>query len=460
MLAFPPPEITTADLCGLALELALWGVAGTDDLALLTPPNPGALAEAQSLLHELGALDGGGGITAHGRAVAALPLHPRLAHMLESAGKNGANLAALLNDRDPLRGAGTDLTLRLDALQRPKETPGLDRIAREARRLRRLTRAPARALGIGELAALAYPDRIGLRRPGDDPRWILSGGTGAEMDAADPLAGSRLIVATDLDGGGREARVRQAAVLTESELRGLYADRIAWHDVCRWSKRHRRVEARRQERYGALILDDRIWKDPPDDVYARALLDGARDLGLPWTDAARRLQSRIELLRGQGADLPDTSDDGLAGTLEDWLYPHLIGRRTLARLPLADALLARLDWAQRQDLDRLAPAAYQTPLDRKVPIDYAGGIPEIAVRLQEMFGVTRHPTIGPARMPLKITLLSPAQRPVQVTTDLPGFWQTSYAEVRKDMRGRYPRHPWPEDPTAADPTLRARRRGT
>ncbi len=458
LLAFPPPEIVTADLCGLALELALWGVAGTGDLALMTPPPDGGLDDAQALLRDLGALDTSGSITDHGRRLAALPLHPRLAHMLESAGPSAAELAALLNERDPLRGEGCDLTLRLRALKRPRGNPGLERIASEAKRLARLASGRDRGLSPAEMAALAYPDRVGLRRPGDAPRWLLSGGTGAEMDASDALAGSRLIVATDLDGRGREAKVRQAVAMTEAELRGLYADRIAWHDVCRWSKRHRRVEARRHEMFGALVLDDRVWKNPPAEAFARALLDAARDIGLPWSDRARRVQSRIELLRSQGADLPDCSDDGLMAALDDWLYPHLVGRRSLEGLDLSAAILSRLDWAQQQELDRLAPSDFETPLGRKVPVDYAGGAPGIEVRLQEMFGVTTHPVVGPERLPLRVTLLSPARRPVQVTTDLPGFWATSYADVRKDMRGQYPKHPWPEDPTQADPTLRAKPR--
>jgi ATP-dependent helicase HrpB len=459
LLPFPPPEITTADLCGLALELALWGVREPGELALLTPPPEKGLAEARALLAALGALDAAGHITPHGRRLAALPLHPRLGHMLASAGPAAAPLAALLNDRDPLRGEGCDLAPRLAALRRPKGNPALERIAQEARRLARLAGDTARELSPAEQAALAYPDRIGLRRPGDAPRWVLSGGTGAEMDPADPLAGSRLIVATDLDGRGREARIRQAAALTEAELRALFPERIGWHDVCRWSRRHRRIEARRQERFGALVLDDRIWKNPPPEALAGALLEAARDLGLPWTDAARRLQARIGFLRAQGAALPDSDDAALMEGLEDWLLPHLMGRRSLEGLDLAAALAARLDWEQQQALDRLAPGDFVTPLGRRVPIDYAGGAPGIEVRLQEMFGVTEHPRVGPDRLPLKITLLSPARRPVQVTTDLPGFWDSSYADVRKDMRGRYPRHPWPEDPRRADPTLRARRRG-
>jgi ATP-dependent helicase HrpB len=292
---------------------------------------------------------------------------------------------------------------------------------------------------------------------------VLSGGKGAAMAAGLPLSGARLIVATDLDGDPREATIRQAISITESELRGLFADRIRWHDLCEWSRREGRVLARRQERLGALVLDDRIWPDAPAEAMARAALDGIRQLGLPWTAAARRLRARVELARGGGTDFPDMTDAALIATLEDWLLPHLGRARTEADLRAFDttnALKAMLDWDQTQRLDTLVPAHFNTPLGRHVPIDYDGEAPAIEVRLQEMFGVTRHPVVGAARLPLRITLLSPGQRPVQVTMDLPRFWATSYADVRKDMRGAYPRHPWPEDPTVAEPTLRAKPRGT
>jgi len=309
------------------------------------------------------------------------------------------------------------------------------------------------------MAALAYPDRIGLRRPGDAPRWVLSGGTGAVMDAADPLAGVRLIVATDLDGGGREARVRQAVELSEAELRTLYGDRITWDHICQWSRRERKVLARRQERLGALVLAERRWDAAPPDQIARAMLDGVRELGLPWSAAARRLQSRIELLRNTGVDLPDCSDTGLLAALDLWLLPYLHNvwsAQTLKALDLTAALRARLGWTAARIVDAQAPAHFVTPLGRRIPIDYGTGAPEINVRVQEMFGVTRHPTVGPDHVPVRVTLTSPAGRPVQTTTDLPGFWTTSYLDLRKDMRGRYPKHPWPEDPTKSDPTLRAK----
>ncbi len=466
MAAFPPPEIAAADLAGLVLELAVWGAESPEGMAFLTPPPERAWDEARGLLQALGALDDAGRITEHGRVLAALPLHPRLAHMLAVAGPGAAELAALLSERDPLRGAGVDLAPRLAAVRAPGRYPeargALERIGAETKRLRRLAPSVADPVdGVGAQLALAYPDRVGLRRPGEAPRYLLSGGTGAVLPEGDALAGARLIVAADLDGKGREPVVRQAALLSEAELRELHADRIAWEDVCVWSKRERKVLTRRQERFGALVLDHRNWPDAPGESVARAMLDGVRELGLPWSPAARRLQARAELVRGQGAELPDFSDAGLMAALEEWLLPYLEGvgsAAALARVDMLPALRARLDWEQTQMLDEMAPGAFETPLGRKVPLDYSGGVPEIEVRLQEMFGVTRHPVVGPKRVPLKVRLLSPAGRPVQTTTDLPGFWASSYADVRKDMRGRYPKHPWPEDPTVAEPTLRAKRR--
>jgi len=468
--AFPPAEIEAADLAGLALELALWGAA-PEDLPLLTPPNPGAYVEAQTLLRHLGALDVAGRITAHGKTLAALPLHPRLAHMLAWAGPKAALMAALLAERDPLgRGAPVDLALRLAALRdlrgyearhsHPVHRGTLERIKVEARRLASQSRtSPDADMSDAECAALAYPDRIGLRRKGDEPRYVLSGGKGAILPDGDPMGQARLIVATDLDGNPREARVRQALTISEAEVRGLFADRITWQDVCFWDKRERRVVARAQERLGALILDDRHWKDAPEDTIARAMLDGVRDLGLSWSDPARRFVARVQLLRDGGETLPDMSETALMDSLEDWLLPYLTGVRAAQdwkRFDMLNALRARLSWDEMQMLDHAAPAQFTTPLGRNIPIDYSGEHPEITLRLQEMFGQTTHPMVG--RTPLRVTLLSPGNRPVQTTLDIPGFWASSYADVRKDMRGRYPRHPWPEDPTQADPTLRAKPR--
>lgn len=470
MPAFAPPEIAVADLAGLALELALWG-SDAGDLAFLTPPPAPALSEARALLERLGALHDGR-ITAHGRQLAALPLHPRLAHMLATAGPDAATLAALLADRDPLRGAPADLALRIAAIHDPRgyeddhphavHRGTVERIRAESRRLSRMVKPVAEAFSLSEMAALAYPDRIGLRRPGDAARYVLSGGKGAFFDTTDPLGQNRLIVATDLDGDLREAKIRQAIALTEAELRRLFGDQIRQVSLCEWSRRDGRVVARQQDRFAALVLSDRNWPDPPPEAMAEGALEGVRQIGLPMTPAAGRFRARVELLCAQGADLPDFTDAGLLERAEDWLTPHLTGKRSeaeLRALDLTEALRGALSWDQLQLVERMAPAYFTTPLGRRVPIDYDGEAPGITLRLQELFGVTEHPVIGPRRLPLRITLLSPGGKPVQVTMDLPGFWTSSYADVRKDMRGRYPRHPWPEDPREADPTTRVKPRG-
>ncbi len=553
LAAQPPAEIEAADLAGLALELALWGDRDGTGLAFLTPPPSGALAEAQALLRQLGALSAEGAITDHGRVLAGLPLHPRLGHMLALGGAEAAPLAALLADRDPLRGAPADLMLRLDALagrDRGGEADPrhLDRLRAEAGRLARTAarlsaapptshdpagghdpaRAPdaperearrdrpeghragaatpasapkaapgtggapsssgrpgrpapgaagaaprghaasGRGAGAGTpldperaavLAALAYPDRIGLRRPGEAPRFVLSGGKGAALDAADPLAGTRLVVVTDTDGDPREARIRVAIAISDGALREVHGDLIDTVASCAWSRRARRVVATVQERFGALVLSERPWREVPAEAATAAMLDGVREIGLVWTEAARRFRARVELARAGGIALPEMTDEALLATLGEWLAPHLGGIRSEAAwraFDLAPALAAMLDWPAARRLEAAAPATYATPLGRRMPVDYDGAQPAVAVRLQEMFGLTEHPRV--AGQPLQVTLLSPAGRPVQTTADLPGFWASSYADVRREMRGRYPRHPWPEDPAASSPTLRAKPR--
>ncbi|GGX59971.1 DEAD/DEAH box helicase [Tateyamaria omphalii] len=460
LAAFPPPEISAGDLASFALELAIWG-GGENDLQFVRPPHEGRLAEARAVLQMLGALDAQNRITDHGRLLARQPLHPRLAHMLVTAGKQAAPLAALLSDRDPLRGRGTDLGLRLRALRNPGgfgesvHRGAIARIKDEAKRLAAKQKETA-PLSAAAMASLAYPDRIGLRRSGDQPRYVLSGGKGAVMPEGDGLAGQKLIVATDLDGNPREARIRQAAALTLPELEALFADQIGWNHVCVWSKRNGAVQARTQRQFGALILEDKPWHAAPDEAVATAMIDGVRQIGLRPSKGAKRLMARARLM---GNEFPDLSEEALLRSLETWLLPHLAGTRTASDWKAFDilpALQAHLGWDMLQKLDRAVPGHFETPLGRRIPIDYDEEVPGISVRLQEMFGVIRHPMVG--TVPLQVTLLSPAQRPVQVTSDLPGFWATSYADVRKDMRGQYPKHPWPEDPTQADPTLRAKPR--
>jgi ATP-dependent helicase HrpB len=460
--AHPPAEIESADLTGLALEIAIWG----SDVALLTAPPAPAMAEARALLIGLGAMSAEGRITGHGKELAGLPLHPRLGHMLARSGPEAAIVAALLAERDPLRGAPPDLGLRLAAITDPRgfersqpwqvSRPTVERIRDEARRLGRQVNEQEARRSTAEMAALAYPDRIGLRRK-DSGRFLLSGGKGAVVEG--PLAGARLIVAIELDGDAREAKVRQAVEISEAELRGLFGAQMIWHDVCEWSRREGRVLTRRQERFGALVLADLPWDAPPE-AMARGVFDGVRVYGLPWTPAAQRLRARIALARSDG--WPDVTD---AALLEDgsWLMPWLGRLRReadLRMLDLSDALMAMLTWQQQAELERLAPAHFVTPLGRRLPIDYEGDVPAIALRLQELFGVTVHPAVGAQQLPLRVTLLSPAQKPIQVTKDIPGFWRSSYGDVRKDMRGQYPRHPWPEDPTDAEPTLKAKPRGS
>ena len=446
LAAHPAPEIERADLAGLALELAAWG---SGDVAFLTPPPEAALGEARALLADLGALDGGG-ITAHGRRLVAVPAHPRLAHMVARGGRGAARLAALLEARLPPGSVDLACVLRAP----PPEARA------EARRLARFEGGPARS--DAQRLALAYPDRVGIRRPerreGEAPRWLLSGGKGAWMERGDALSGARLVVVADTDGHPREARIRRALAITEAELRAVLGDRIGWADLCEWSDRDRRVVARRQERLGAVVLDDRRWPDAPAEAVARAMLDGARRLGLPalhWSDRARLLRARLG-----ASGLRDVGDAALMDAAEGWLLPALEGVRSaadLARLDPHDALVGWLDWDERRALDARAPAHHVTPLGRRVPIDYGGERPTISVRAQELYGETRHPTSGATA--LRVELLSPAGRPVAVTTDLPGFWAGGWADVRRDMRAAYPRHPWPEDPGAAEPTARAKRRG-
>ncbi|MEM6743812.1 MAG: ATP-dependent helicase HrpB, partial [Pseudomonadota bacterium] len=492
--AHPPPEVLTADLTALALDLALWGA---ETLPFLDPPPEAALAEARALLRDLEALDAENRPTAHGRRMAALPAHPRLAHMVLRAAEDGEDpslacqTAALLEERDPLPlGAPADFALRLEALREParyaRERGALDRarLAPIQDAARRLSAALARATGeraakpaaspadpaaIARLLARAYPDRIALKRPerpgrppGEPPRYLLSGGKGAYLRAEDPLGAPRLLAVAETDGDPREAKIRRAAPLAQSDVEDLFPDAIETVELCEWSSRDRAVRARRQRRLGALALDDKPWKDAPPQAVAAALADGVRDLGLsalPWTDAARRLRARVAFARDAGVPgLPDLSDDALAETLDDWLTPHLAGLRTagaLKRLDLTAALEAALDWPARQALDQAAPSHWTAPTGTKAPVDYGRDPPAMQIRIQEVFGLDVHPTL--AGRPLLVDLLSPARRPAATTQDLPAFWRAGYLDLRKDLRGRYSKHPWPDRPWEAEPTTRASR---
>ncbi|MDB2501184.1 ATP-dependent helicase HrpB [Planktomarina temperata] len=471
MPAFAPPEIAISDLAPLALELAQWG-SGPEDLAFLTPPAPGPWAQAKALLGQLGALSDGR-LTPHGAALAKLPLHPRLAQMLLQAGPRAAPLAALLSDRDILSTQNCDLTPALTALTRPagnKEQAGpirdhsaLDRIKQEAKRLSRLAPKGTReiALSPAQCLALGYPERVAQRRPGPQPRYIMAGGKGAVLARDDSLANARYLVISDLGNPhfstGPDPKIRRALALSEAELREVFADQITWETLCHWSKRHRRVIANRSEMLGALSLTQEVWRDAPSEALAAAMVEGVQQMGLRLPKAARLLQARVAA--APPGQFPDLSDTALLEAAPEWLAPYLTGLTTEQDWKAFDplpALEAYIGWAALRQLEKIAPAHFTTPLGRKITIDYSGDSPAIELRIQEIFGQTRHPMIGDH--PLKVTLLSPAHRPIQVTTDIPGFWTGSYADVRKDMRAQYPKHPWPEDPTQADPTLRAKPR--
>ncbi|MGB4717903.1 MAG: ATP-dependent helicase HrpB [Planktomarina temperata] len=471
MPAFAPPEIAISDLAPLALELAQWG-SGPEDLAFLTPPAPGPWAQAKALLGQLGALSDGR-LTPHGAALAKLPLHPRLAQMLLQAGPRAAPLAALLSDRDILSTQNCDLTPALTALTRSagnKEQAGpirdhsaLDRIKQEAKRLSRLAPKGTReiALSPAQCLALAYPERVAQRRPGPQPRYIMAGGKGAVLARDDSLANARYLVISDLGNPhfstGPDPKIRRALALGEAELREVFADQITWETLCHWSKRHRRVIANRSEMLGALSLTQEVWRDAPSEALAAAMVEGVQQMGLRLPKAARLLQARVAA--APPGQFPDLSDTALLEAAPEWLAPYLTGLTTEQDWKAFDplpALEAYIGWAALRQLEKIAPAHFTTPLGRKITIDYSGDSPAIELRIQEIFGQTRHPMIGDH--PLKVTLLSPAHRPIQVTTDIPGFWTGSYADVRKDMRAQYPKHPWPEDPTQADPTLRAKPR--
>ena len=469
MAPFPPVEIEDDDLMGLALELAIWGAGDAAEMPFLTPPPAPTLMRARAMLAAFGALDARGGITAHGRALAAVPAHPRLAQMIlrgraADMAETGVVLAAILSGRDPVSPGDVDIARRIAAVRGTGKEPRLMEIRADIKRLG--GGRDTGDLSPGAVLSLAYPDRIARRRTGTAPRYHLSGGKGAVLPNDDPLAGAEWLVVADLDGDTREARVRMAAPLRLDEIRTLHGAAIERADICAWDARAGRVVAERQERLGALILDRRADPAPDALALAAAMLDGVRALGLgalPWDKPARRLCDRVEWLRARGnAAWPAMDDTALLEAAADWLLPSLSGmrrREDLAGIDLRAALETRIGWDRLREMDRLMPAKFIAPTGTGVAIDYAGDMPKISIRLQEMMGLARHPTVGSGGMPLLIELLSPAQRPIQTTADLPGFWASSYAEVRKEMRGRYPRHHWPENPAEAAATRRAKRRG-
>jgi ATP-dependent helicase HrpB len=484
------PEILEADLAGLALELADAGVGDTAALRWLDTPPAAAFAQARELLAQLGAIDPATGrITAHGRRMAALPLHPRLAHMMLGAvplglGALACDLAALVGERDLLRHDGgardADVRLRVEAL-RERGDPGAPAVDRDLlrharasaahyRRLLRLppdeTTAAADVERCGVALALAYPDRVAQRRPGTDGRYLLRNGRGARFAEPQPLAAAPYLVAAELDGQQRESRIFLAAPLDEAELLQLVGDQVEVRDEVAWDAEAGVVRALRQVRLGAIVLREGTLHDPDPDAVAAALLEGvaaAGVAGLPWPERAQRLRARVAFLaRLDPGAWPDLSDARLAATLGEWLAPHLRGLRRrddVRRVDLARVLEGMLTWEQRAALDEQAPTHLVVPTGSRIAVDYGDPeAPALAVRLQELFGLADTPRVGGGRVPVTLHLLSPAHRPVQVTRDLAGFWRSSYFDVRREMKGRYPKHHWPDDPLRAEPTRRTKPR--
>jgi ATP-dependent helicase HrpB len=474
------PEILETDLAPLALELAAAGVREPDELAWLDQPPAAALNAARTVLQQLEALDAQGRITAHGRRLTRLTLHPRLAHMVirgrELGSTDGCDLAALLSGRDVLRrseASEADLALRLDLLRGRTERSDTDQ---EALRLARLEASLCRRAGLrnavesktppstGLLLALAYPDRIAQRRPGESGRYLLRNGQGARLDPQ-PLASEPYLVAAELDGRAPEGRIMLGLSVTREEIEQYFAHEVIDEDEIAWDRGDRFVAARRRRRLGAIVLDESALRHPDPEAVAAALLAGIRQEGFeafPWSDEARRIRARLGFIRRLDPAWPDVSNEALTQALDQWLGPHLTGIRSyndLSRVDLAGALLSLAPAAERIRLDRWAPTHVQVPSGSRIPVDYSDpGAPVLSVRLQELFGQAETPTVGNGRVTLTLHLLSPAHRPVQVTRDLAGFWRKTYFDVRKEMKGRYPKHHWPDDPLAAAPTRLVRGR--
>ncbi|MCC7002539.1 MAG: ATP-dependent helicase HrpB [Gemmatimonadaceae bacterium] len=487
MPARTAPEILEADLAPLALELACAGIVDASQLRWLDAPPAGALAQGRALLTDLGALDATGRVTAHGRRMAALGVVPRLAHLVLVAAERGlarlgCELAALLGERDVLRrdaaANDADLRTRVELLRgagrmADADRGRLDRVRQEARALQRAVRGSSDGVHddlahTGALLALAYPDRVAMRRTGDAARYLLRNGRGARLDVPGAMARETFLAIADLDGDPTESRIWLAAPLDESDLRAAVGAGLTTEREVTWDERSESVRATERERIGALVLKERPIRDVSPEVITEALLGALRARGiasLPWTTASTALRARIAFAHAMAAEtFPDVSDDALLARLDAWLAPSLREARRLsdvARVDLGEALLAGLPWAERARLDRIAPTHIEVPSGSRLPIDYTEvTAPTLAVRLQAVFGWTETPRVGEGRVPLTLHLLSPAHRPVQVTRDLANFWRTTYFEVRRDLKGRYPRHPWPDDPLSAPATRRAKPRGT
>jgi ATP-dependent helicase HrpB len=466
---FSPPEILQSDLTGLVLDCAAWGVADPRDLAFLDPPPAAALNEATALLRRLGALDAGG-LTAKGRMMRTLGLPARLAAMVASAPPGdrlaAAELAVLLTEPG-LGGNGTDLAERYRRFRHEKgqrAAAARDLAARLARTAGHGGK-PSNSPDPGALLLAAYPDRLARQRGGRG-RYLLANGRGAELDETDALAKEEFLVIADLTGRAGAQRILAAAALDPADVEAFAAREGEGGTECFFDPESRSVRAREVSRIGAIILAEKPLPLPKGDAVAEALAEGVRQLGidaLPWSKTGSQLRQRLGFLaRTLGLPWPDVGDEALLARLDEWFTPFQPGVSSFDAIQpksLENGLMALVPYELHARLDSEAPTHFNVPTGSAIAIDYAGEAPSISVRVQELFGLTRHPSIGGGRLPLVLHLLSPAHRPIQTTRDLPGFWAGSWADVRAEMRGRYPKHPWPDDPAAAEPTRRAKPRG-
>ena len=465
------PEILSADLSSFVLDLAQWGAVDPGELAFLDPPPRAALNEARALLGDLGALDAQGRVTEEGRKLRALPLPPRLARMVvdaaaEGAGAQAAAIAALLTERG-LGGDDLDLCRRLDQFRRDRSRRVEDARAMVKRWADAVDGNGGGKLSVGSILALAYPDRIAKSRGGRSGAFLLANGRGGLVDPASALACETFLAVAELTGAAGASRILLAAPLTRAEIEARFADRIEEREAVTFDTDSASLRARRSRRLGVLVLAEQLKPVAPNAENAKQLAEGIAALGigkLPWSKAQMQLRNRVSFLRrSEGAEWPDLSDNTLARTVAEWLAPFLTGKTAFAQIgadDLAAALDALIPWNLRHRLDAEAPTHFTASTGSAVPIDYdAEQGPTISIRVQELFGLATHPSIAGGRVPLVIELLSPAHRPVQVTRDLPGFWRGSYKDVKTEMRGRYPKHPWPDDPLSAPATRRAKPRG-
>ncbi len=471
LMPFAEPEIRVADLSSLLLDCAEWGTNDPRSLVWLDPPSEGALAAARSGLQAIGALDAEGHITQEGRRLRALPLPPRLARMLLKAGERGAaedaaELAAVLVERG-IGGNDLDIATRLENFRRDR--------SRRSQDMRALARQWARAATTSakgdtpspaELLALAYPERIAKNR-GKRGSFLLANGRAGLLDTAHPLAGAPYLVVAELQGRAAATRIMLATATDEAEVSVFAGDRIASDDALTFDRDSRSVKARSVRRLGAIELRSESRPVRPDEDSAPVLANGVAQLGignLPWSKAQLQLRNRVGFLRANDESWPDLSDAALAASVGEWLQPFLSGKARVSEIDastLDQALAAILPWPMRQRLDAEAPTHFEAPTGNSHALDYeSAAAPALHIRVQELFGLKEHPAIARGRLPLTLYLLSPAHRPIQITRDLPGFWAGSWAAVKADMRGQYPKHVWPDDPANATPTSRAKSRGT